>query len=62
MSKLAKGNPSPSENPFPPLEKVYVSHNCQFTAVEINLTRLQRNQERIYALLQVIAEKLCDKD
>lgn len=47
-------SPSPK---YPPLEKVYVNHGCQFSVVEAEIAILQRNQEKIYTLLQKLIDK-----
>ena len=39
-----------------PLEPVHGSEYCQFSVVENKLEILYRNQEKIYALLQIIGK------
>ena len=43
---------------YPKLEKIRLSEYSQFSTIEPELAKLARNQEIIYSLLKVIAEKI----
>lgn len=43
---------------YPKLETIQVNEFCRYEIVERGMETLRRNQEKIYALLQEINEKL----
>lgn len=43
---------------YPKLETIYVNECCKYEIVERGMAKLQKNQEKIYKLLQTINDKL----